>query len=117
MNNWMNKIFDKLPDKFLIVRYIVTSLIKWFLIAVAAVAVLFGILSLTGIYSKLETALDLKYNSPFVTVPTIAFAALAILCFFVGFLMYFHKYKRSKSRSKFGEALSGILNAEQTGKK
>jgi hypothetical protein len=74
-------------------------------------------LSLTGIYGRLATALDLKYDSPFVTAPTIAFAALAVLCFFVGFLMYFHKYRRSKSRSTFGKALDGILDAEQLGKK
>jgi len=110
MNRWLTNFFDKLlPDKFLIVRYVATSLIKWFVIVVGAVAVIFGLFWVTGVYGNLERALDLKYDSPFITVPIIGFAALAVLCFFVGFLMYFHKYKRAKSRTKFGEAFSKML--------
>ena len=51
-----------------------------------------------------------RYNSPFVIIPIFAFAALAILCFVIGFLLYFHKYKRTKSKSKFNKALSNILD-------
>ena len=101
-------IFNKLP----ILKYILTSLFLWFFLAVAAGAAAFGILWVTGYYEKLERVLNLKYNAPFVTVPFYAFAALAVLCFFVGFLLYFHKYRRGKSRSKFREALQGILKGQ-----
>ena len=106
----MRKLFHKIFDKFPILRYIVTSLVKWFFIIAVTMAALFGILSVTGIYTKLESALDLKYNSPFVVTPMIVFSALALLCFFIGFLLYFHKYKRSKSKSTFYDAFSNILN-------
>jgi hypothetical protein len=52
----------------------------------------------------------LKYNSPFVLVPLYGFVALAILCFFIGFIVYFYKYKRTKTRGKFYKIFSNILN-------
>lgn len=106
MKKYFNNLFNKVP----ILKYILNTFIKCFIIAILAGGLIYLILSLTGIYSKLENALDLKYNSPFVLVPMFAFAALAVLCFVIGFLLYFHKYKRAKSNSKFNKALSNILD-------
>ena len=69
----------------------------------------------SGIYGRIESALDLKYNSAFVTMPIILSAVLAVICFFVGFLMYFHKYKRQKTRSLFGEQFRNVLEQPDDG--
>jgi len=107
----MKKFFEK----HVIVKYIMDSFVKTLLISLGAFTVLFAILYFTGLYSRLESALDLKYNSPFVLVPLWGFVGLAVLCFFIGFLMYFYKYKRPKSKSKFYKTFSKLLN-EGTGR-
>lgn len=109
----MKKNFGRLFHKVPILKYILSSFIKYFLAAVFITACLFAVLYFTGVYSMLESALDLKYNSPFVLVPMYAFAALAVLCLFIGFLLYFHKYKRSKSNTEFHKIVSVIMNDTQ----
>lgn len=106
----MKKIFEKYP----IFKYVLSSYIKFTLCAGAFIAALFAVLKLTGLYEKLETILDLKYNSPFVLVPLYGFAALAILCFLVGALLYFHKYKRAKSNSVFYKTFSTVLKEKSS---
>lgn len=105
----MKKILNRIP----LLKYVVTAFIKGFCIIGASLAILFGIGYVTGIYERLENALDLKYDSVFVTSPIIIFAALALLCFFIGFLMYFHKYKRQKTKSLFGEQLRNVLGQSE----
>jgi len=84
----------KLLEKYLIVKYILTSYAKTLLISLAVLAAVFAVLKFTGWYAGIESALDLQYNSPLILVPLYGFAVLAVLCFFVGFLIYFYKYKR-----------------------
>ncbi|GAE86817.1 hypothetical protein [Acetivibrio straminisolvens] len=100
----------KLLEKYLIVKYILTSYVKTLLISLAVVTVLFAVLMFTGLYAGIESALNLQYNSPFILVPLYGFAVLAVLCFFIGFLIYFYKYKRPKSKTKFYKFFSNILN-------
>lgn len=107
MKNLITKLFNRAP----ILKYILVSFVKGFLIAALFLGAVFAALWFTGAYSELESILDLKYNSPFVLVPMYAFAALAVLCFFIGFLLWFHKYKRSKTRSSFGKAVSRVLDS------
>lgn len=109
----MRKVFEKFP----IIRYVANSYVKGLLCSLAALAVVFAVLILSGVYPRIESALDLKYNSPFILVPLFGFAALTVVCVFVGFLMYFHKYKRSKTNSVFYKTFSNVLNAEQGNKK
>jgi hypothetical protein len=97
--------FEKIP----VVAYALISLIKSFLIASISITVLYLILWETGVYAKLEAALDLKYNSPIVLAPMWTFVALFVLCLMVGFLMYFHKYKRGKSKTDFYKAIAPAL--------
>lgn len=104
MKHFFRHIFDRIP----ILQYIVSAFVKCFLMAVLALGTVFAVLWFTGVYTKLENVLDLKYDSPFILVPLFSFAALAVLCFFVGFLLYFHKYKRTKTKSRFQEALVDI---------
>lgn len=106
----MKKILSHMLNKVPILKYILSSLVKWFIIAALFCGILYAVLSLTGYYAMMETVLNLRYNSPFVLVPLLAFAALAILCFVIGFLLYFHKYKRPAVKSKFYRALSTLLN-------
>lgn len=102
----MKKILNKLP----ILKYIIISLARSLAIAMPVAFVIFGILSVTGMYSKLESILNLKYSSPFITLPLYCFAALAVLSLVVGFLLYFHKYKRAKVKTKFNAALAMCWN-------
>jgi hypothetical protein len=101
-------LFDKAP----IVGYVLISYVKALLIALAGFTVIFAGLYFTGIYAKIETALDLKYNSPIVLVLLWGCLGLAVVCFFVGFLMYFYKYKRSKSKNTFSAALAKVLGGK-----
>lgn len=89
------------------------SYVKTLLISLVGFATVFAILELTGVYSGIESALDLKYNSPFVLAPLYGFVILSILCFFIGFLIYFYKYKRSKTKGKFYKIFSNILNENE----
>lgn len=105
----MKKIFERYP----ILRYVLGSYVKTFFGASVLLAVTFAVLWLTGLYARLETVLDLKYNSPFVFVPLYGFAALSVLCLVIGFLMYFYKYKRAKTKGTFYKTFSNILNEVQ----
>lgn len=109
----MKKIIKQFWEKAPILRYILSSLARWFIIAALIFGILYAVLSLTGNYAKIESVLNLRYNSPFVLVPLVVFAALAILCFVIGLLLYFHKYKRPAAKSRFYQALSTRLNDGQ----
>ncbi|MDD5934983.1 MAG: hypothetical protein PUC65_05350 [Clostridiales bacterium] len=112
----MKKIFKKISDifeKIPIISYALIAFIKTFLIAVISIAVLYLILWKTGVYAILETALDLKYNSPIVIAPIYIFLALFIISFTIGFLMYFHRYKRRKSKSAFYTAIAPAFNQKK----
>jgi hypothetical protein len=103
----------RLLEKYVIAKYILISYVKTFLISSVIFAAVFVILKLTGLYTDIENALNLQYNSPFILVPLYSFAALAILCFFIGFLVYFYKYKRAKTKSRFYRVFSEILNEKK----
>lgn len=105
----MKKFFEKYP----IFRYVIGSYVKVFFGALSLFMVAFVVLFLTGLYARLESILDLKYNSPFVYVPLFGFLALAVICLLVGFLMYFHKYKRARTKSTFYRTFTNILNEVQ----
>jgi hypothetical protein len=102
----IRKLFEKAP----IVSYVLGSYVKALLISLAGFTAVFAILYFSGLYARIEGALDLKYNSPLVLAPMWGFLALSILCFFIGFLMYFYKYKRAKSKTAFHAALSNVLD-------
>ena len=107
----MKKILNRIP----LLKYVVTAFAKGFCIIGAALAVLFAIGYVSGIYGRIENALDLKYDSEFVTLPVLLSAVLARICFFVGVMMLFHKYKRQKTKSLFGERLRQVLEHSETG--
>ncbi len=102
----MKKIFEK----YLIFKYIVSSYIKCLLGSLAIFMAIFAVLAFSGLYARIESALDLKYNSPFVLVPLYGFIGLSFLCLFIGLLMYFYKYKRSKTKGTFYKTFSNIIN-------
>lgn len=102
----MKKIFEKYP----IFKYVVCSYVKTLLYSVVIFTLIFAVLIFTGLYPTIESTLDLKYNSPFVLVPLYGALVLAVLSFFVGFLMYFHKYKRAKSKTVFYKTFIDLLD-------
>lgn len=101
----IKKLFEKAP----LLSQTLIAMIKAFVIAVVLFSIVYLVLWKTGIYAKIETALNLKYNSLFILIPMGAFAALCVVCFMVGVLMYFHKYKRSKGRTDFYKAIAPTL--------
>lgn len=101
--------FEKRP----IIYGALRSFFITFGIAVVAIAVLFFVLWITGIYASLESALDLKYNSPYILVPIWGFLALSVLCIMSGMLMFFHKYKRAKSKTAFYKELETVLEKKE----
>lgn len=113
----MKKFYNNWLDKIPVVKYILNSFVKWFIGLVLICSVLYAFLSITGLYLELESALDLKYNSPFVLIPLFASIALAVLCFLIGFLLYFHKYKRTKSKTKFYQTVSVVFDTNKRGGK
>jgi len=101
----LNRFWDRYP----ILKYIVFSFGKFFLYVLGTIIVIFPILYFTGLYSKVQNLLDLKYNSPFVMVPLFGCLALAVISFLVGALLYFHKYKRNKVKSVFSKNVGKVL--------
>lgn len=106
----MTDNFKALVDKNPLLFHALAAIVKTFVIAGAAAAVIFLLLSVTGVYPNLETALDLKYNSPIILVPLCVLAALFLLCLTVGLLMYFHKYKRTKAKTPFSQKVTAALD-------
>ncbi len=106
----VQKLLDRIPA---IPRYILSSFIPWLVLTAVLLGVLFAVLNFTGLYSTLENALDLKANSPWVITPLIVSAAGTVICFLLGSLMYFHKYKRSVVKTKFNRELSKVYSREQ----
>lgn len=104
-------------EKNAIFRYIAGSFVKWFLIFICILGAVFFILKISGVYTLLETILNLKYNSPFVLIPLYGFAVLAVLSLVIGFLMYFHKYKRNKVKSKFYYSFNNVMKNKETDEK
>lgn len=100
------KIFEKHP----VFGYILCAYVRYLLYLLAAFTVIFALLEFTGIYTRIANALDLKYNSPFIIFPIWGFASLAVLCFVIGAILYFYKYKRTKTKSAFSQSFSNILN-------
>ena len=98
-------IFEKMP----IVAYILNSFIRCFFIAIGLIAVLFAIFWGTGIYANLEARLDLKYNSSIIIAPMCLFAALFVMSFLLGFVMYIYKYKRRRKQTEFFKAVAPAL--------
>ncbi|MDR2492357.1 MAG: hypothetical protein LBD25_02685 [Coriobacteriales bacterium] len=109
----MRKLFERFP----ILKYLVVSFAKTFVAAFVILGVAFAVLAYSGIYFQIEAALDLKYNSPIVQAPLIVFPALAVVCGLIGTLLYYHKYKRTKSSSAFGKAFAGALDTNKGDKK
>lgn len=98
--------------KYILKPFIITSIIAGLLCVGGYV-----VLSITGFYLKVESYLDLKYNSPIVRYPLVVFALLAVLSCVDGLRLYFFKYKRKKSKTKFYQAVSVVFDTNKKGDK
>lgn len=112
---YMKEKLKALTEKTPILAGVVITFVQAALISVAVAGASFLLLWSIGLYDNLETALDLKFNSPLLLVPMWVLAAAFALCLLVGLLMYFHKYKRPKVESAFGKALEPILGKGKEG--
>ena len=101
-------------ELFVLVRYVISAFLVVLPCSFGAIALLFIVLFATGFYAHIEDSLNLKYDSLFILVPMFASLALALLCLFVGFLLYYHKYKRPKANSKFHLALMRVYAEVKT---
>ena len=106
--NTLKAFFEKKP----LLSSILITAVTTFLIAAGVAVLLFCGLWITGLYPKLEAALDLKYNAFAIVVPLCIFVVLFLLCLMTGILMFFHKYKRNKTKSVFYHALAPIWNKQ-----
>lgn len=102
-------------EKHLLLQYVLRSFGKVFLGVIVGSAVIFGLLKATGKYSVLENRLDLKYDSPWLTVPMAASLALALVSLVIGLILYFYKYKRSRTKSTFYNALQNVITDKNKG--
>lgn len=109
----MKKYFEGILGKSPILRYILSAMVKWFIIAGGVFLLLFLFLLVTGLYSTLENMLNLKYNSPFLLFPMAVALLGSIACFILGCISYFHKYKRPILKTKFSDAFSALYDPEQ----
>ena len=90
---------------------ILASFVKVGIIVISFTAVLFVILQIIGKYADIETALDLKYDSPIFAISFYVLFVLAVISFAFGLLLYFYKYKRpSKKSSTFYKSFSAVLS-------
>lgn len=111
MNTVLEKIKTHMENKPILAGAL-TAFVRAFVITGLAAVVIFLLLWGFGVYDTLETALDLKYNSPILLVPMWTLAALFILCVVSGMLMYFHKYKRTVAKSAFYEAVAPAMGVQ-----
>ena len=109
-------MYEKLNHAFSRVPSLLRNILIFFLIGLAGFGILFLcgylILFLLGIYSKLESALNLSANSRWITFPLYGSIVLAIAFFILGVVLYFRKYTRPRIRTKFGVELSTVLEKE-----
>ena len=108
-------VVGRFMEKHLLLQYILRSFGKVLLGVVVGAAVIFGLLKATGKYSVLESRLDLKYDSPWLTVPMAASLALALVSLVIGLILYFYKYKRSRTKSAFYSALQNVITDKNKG--
>lgn len=106
-------VMKKFFEKHMLLHYVIRAFLKALLVSVLFFATVFGILKILGKYSAVENMLDLKYYSPWIIGPLLIAAAVAVLSFIVGMILYLYKYKRSSNKGEFYKALSGALNGNE----
>ena len=107
--NLIKAFFEKRP----LLSDIIKTTLGTLLFTSIFVAAIFLILWATDTYSALQAALDLKFNSPVLLTVISVFGILCLVCWTVGALMYFHKYKRNKTKTDFYKELSPIFTKKQ----
>ncbi len=110
---YIMSILKKFFEKHMLIHYVLNAFFKALLTSVLFFAVLFAVLQISGKYSAVENMLDLKYDSPWIIGPLLIAAALAVLSFIVGMILYLYKYKRSSYKGEFYKALSSALNENE----
>lgn len=106
-------ILKKFFEKHMLIHYVLSAFFKALVVSVLFFAALFAVLKISGKYSAVENILDLKYYSPWIIGPLLIAAALAVLSFIVGMILYLYKYKRSSNKGEFYKVLSGALNGNE----
>ncbi len=107
------RVVKRFFEKHLLFYYMVRAFFKTLLISLLALGALFGAMKISGKYNTIEGMLDLKYDSPWIIVPFLIAAILAVLSFIIGLILYLYKYKRSSNRGGFYKALSDVLNKSE----
>lgn len=106
-------LVKKIFEKHVLFRYTIRAFLKTLLVFVVFFSVVFFVLKISGKYTVIANMLDLKYYSPWIIGPLLIAAALAVLSFIVGMILYLYKYKRNKYKSDFYKALTGVLNGDK----
>lgn len=92
----------------ILLKYIVDSYLKTFIFTVPFAAVLFVILKVSGMYDRL----DLKFDSPVLTLPLITALALSFIVFIFGSILYVYKYRRTAQKTAFYRAAAEAVDSQ-----
>lgn len=89
----------------MLLKYVADSYVRTLLMCVPFILVLFIVLKLTGMYS----ILDLKYDSPLISMPIFISLFLAAIVLIFGIILYVYKYKRNSGKTAFFRSLENVL--------
>lgn len=93
-------------NKYLILlKYIADSYVRTLILCLPFILVIYVVLKISGVYNML----DLKYDSPLISMPIFVSLALALIVFVFGIILYVFKYKRNTVKTDFYKAVSVFL--------
>ncbi len=93
-------------NKYLILlKYVTYSYVRTFILCIPFIILLYIVLKLTGIYPML----DLKYDSPLISMPIFISLSLALIVFVFGVILYVFKYKRNSEKTDFFRFVGKLL--------
>lgn len=90
---------------FTLLKYVLESYFRAFILCIPFTLILYIVLKVTGIYSLL----DLKYDSPLISMPIFVSLALSVIVFVFGIILYVFKYKRNSRKTEFYKSVSVLL--------
>jgi hypothetical protein len=89
----------------ILLKYIISSYIRTLILAIPFLLIIFITLKVSGMYSML----DLKYDSPLISMPIFISLFLSAIVFIFGIILYVYKYKRNIVKTKFSKSLENIF--------
>lgn len=109
MKSKVINLYEKVP---VVIRYLIKGLIYGFCGLGISLLLIFLILNIAGKYDALASALNLRYNSPWIKYPIFISVGAFVLLLAVAVLVYLYRYKRSVGKTRFGTSYQKLLKDE-----